>query len=131
MKQLRSVRQPREKSQESFPEASVDDILIANVFKVLVPTLDLLGKAEEQLMRGRLGQLINASQVNDVEEMVETLYQKVVTVVMTRKMVGLNLKADLEIGFLQLRPQLLRYFLGPQVSCRKSRKCYASMHAWR
>lgn len=44
-----------------------EEILVSNVFKVLVNTLDLMGRVEHQLMSEKLRQLANAEEVESVE----------------------------------------------------------------
>ena len=71
-----------------------DDILEGNVFEVLVSTLDLIAKIEEEMMKGWLGRFLNSNVVKEVEEELSALKNRVVPVVLTKDTKALGKKVD-------------------------------------
>ena len=71
-----------------------DNILKGNVFEVLVSTLDLMGKIEEQMMKGCWGKFLNWKVVKEVENELSKLKDRVISVANTGDAKDLEKKVD-------------------------------------
>ena len=71
-----------------FDDAS--RILESNLFDVLISILDLMGKVEEYLFRSTGGKFLNSNLVKEVEAELVVLKQKVATIALTKKTVGVE-----------------------------------------
>lgn len=93
-----------------------EEILVANMFRVLSRTIDAMGAIEEHLMQGKVGRTMDSKLVNELVSEVEELGNAAVTVIQSKKLLKHRLERELElqqdVGELDPRPMLSQYFVG-------------------
>lgn len=79
------------------PRMKRENILVADMFRVLMRTIDAIGAIEEYLMQTKIRRTRDSTSAKELENVVEELGNKVVTVVHNTKLLKIHQERETEL----------------------------------